>query len=204
MTTRAEAHPDEYWNEALETMPWADVAAWQAQQLAAFLGPLRRRSAMYARLLQDVPPEFALRSLADLQALPFTSKDAIRAAQDAATEHQPLGENQSVATDDIVQVLSSSGTTGAPLYYALTAADVERVTTPSPTTSSPPASVATTWLPTWSGCRWWRAGCPMPAASGGSVRRSAGRAAFPPIASCGECAARVRCRPACTRIRCWQ
>lgn len=123
-----EGSADAYWNEALETLPWPDVLEWQAQQLGPFLASLTARSAMYARLHATVPAGFEIRSLDDLQALPFTFKDEIRAAQEACTELQPLGENQAVALDDIVQVLSSSGTTGAPLYYALTAADVERTT----------------------------------------------------------------------------
>ena len=116
-----------YWNEALETMPWPDVAAWQASQLAPFLASLRGRSLLYGRLHAGVPTDFAIRGIDDLQALPFTLKDDIRAAQDDADEERPFGANQAAATQDIVQVLSSSGTTGAPLYYALTAADVDRV-----------------------------------------------------------------------------
>jgi phenylacetate-CoA ligase/benzoylacetate-CoA ligase len=120
--------PDAYWNEALETAPWPEVLKWQAQQLAPFIASLTARSAMYARLHAAVPAGATIRSLDDLQALPFTFKDEIRAAQDASTELRPLGENQAAPLDDIVQVLSSSGTTGSPLYYALTAADVERAT----------------------------------------------------------------------------
>jgi phenylacetate-coenzyme A ligase PaaK-like adenylate-forming protein len=117
----------QYWNEELETLSWHEVLAWQARQLAPFLAGLRSRSSLYARLLDDAPRDLAIRSIGDLQDLPFTLKDDIRAAQDDADETRPLGANQAVPTRDVVQVLSSSGTTGAPLYYALTAADVERV-----------------------------------------------------------------------------
>ena len=68
-----------------------------------------------------------MRSAADLAALPFTLKDDLRAAQDAASDDQPFGENQAAAQADIVQAISSSGTTGRPLYYALTARDVETI-----------------------------------------------------------------------------
>lgn len=120
-----------YWNRALETMPWEQVQRWQAGELASSRGSLASlasRSAMYARLHAGLSSTLPIRSLDDLQALPFTLKDDIRAAQDAATDHLPLGENQAAALEDIVQVLSSSGTTGAPLYYGLTAADVDRNT----------------------------------------------------------------------------
>lgn len=119
---------ERYWNEPLETMPWPEVLAWQAQQAGPFLAGLPGRSAMYARLHANLPDGFRIRSLEDLQALPFTFKDDIRTAQDEADDVRPLGSNQGVATAHIVQVLSSSGTTGAPLYYGLTAADIERST----------------------------------------------------------------------------
>ena len=114
-----------YWNAELETLTWAEVERWQAGRLAAMLPALRQRSALYARLHAtqvDAPP---LRDLADLAAWPFTTKDDVREAQSAATDAHPFGANQAVPTADIVQAISSSGTTGAPLYYALTRHDAE-------------------------------------------------------------------------------
>ena len=113
----------EYWNAELETMDWSGVERWQAARLADVLPALRRRSRFYARLHGDRP--IAMRSLADLAALPFTLKDDLRAAQEAATADAPFGDNQAAPLADIVQAISSSGTTGPPLYYALTARDVE-------------------------------------------------------------------------------
>ena len=112
-----------YWDAELETRPWPEVERWQAERIGAFLPALRQRSSMYAALHAGSPLP-AMRSLADLQALPFTYKDDIRAAQDRASAEQPFGANQAAPTAEVVQVLSSSGTTGAPMYYALTAHDV--------------------------------------------------------------------------------
>ena len=117
----------EYWNAELETMPWSELERWQAEQVTAMLPALRRRSRLYARLHAGVAEDLAVRSAADLAALPFTLKDDLRAAQDAASDDQPFGENQAAAQADIVQAISSSGTTGRPLYYALTARDVEMI-----------------------------------------------------------------------------
>lgn len=114
-----------YWNEALETLPWAEVERWQAPRIEAMLVPLRERSTLYAQLHADVPRDLRLATLTDLAALPFTLKDHVRVAQDRASDLQPLGDNQAVSTANIVQAIASSGTTGAPLYYGLTAADVE-------------------------------------------------------------------------------
>jgi phenylacetate-CoA ligase/benzoylacetate-CoA ligase len=114
-----------YWNQELETLPWPEVERWQAQRIAAMLPALRGRSALYAQLHAGLPAEPALRSLAELRELPFTTKDQLRAAQDAASDDAPFGRNQAVPLDEVVQAISSSGTTGRPLYYALTARDVE-------------------------------------------------------------------------------
>jgi phenylacetate-CoA ligase/benzoylacetate-CoA ligase len=113
----------EHWNAELETMPWREVERWQAAQIGAFLPALRSRSRLYARLHAEAPA--ARRELAELRALPFTTKDDLRAAQDAANDAAPFGDDQAVDSTAVVQALSSSGTTGRPLYYALTARDVE-------------------------------------------------------------------------------
>ena len=116
----------EHWNAELESMPWRDVERWQATQVDAFLHKLRARSPLYARLHGAASPRVG--DFADLRALPFTTKDDLRTAQDAASAGAPFGANQGVPSSAIVQALSSSGTTGRPLYYALTARDVETFT----------------------------------------------------------------------------
>jgi phenylacetate-CoA ligase/benzoylacetate-CoA ligase len=116
---------NEYWNAELETLPWGEVERWQAARVAAMLMTLRHRSHLYARLHAGVPEGLVVRAAADLAALPFTLKDDLRVAQDAASDAEPFGENQAAAQADIVQAITSSGTTGRPLYYALTARDVD-------------------------------------------------------------------------------
>jgi phenylacetate-coenzyme A ligase PaaK-like adenylate-forming protein len=119
---------DRYWNESLETLPWAEVERWQMAQMDKMLGALRARSEFYGRHFVGVPNDLKIARLQDLAALPFTMKDQIRQAQEQASDERPLGENQAVASDALVQVITSSGTTGAPLYYGLTASDVEMFT----------------------------------------------------------------------------
>ena len=63
-----------------------------------------------------------LEALADV---PPTAKDELRAAQAEALPGRPLGPQQAVDLADLVQIVSSSGTTGRPLYYGLTRRDVE-------------------------------------------------------------------------------
>lgn len=117
-----------FWNEAMETLPWPEVQAWQARKIADMLASLPQRSQMYQALFDRCSLSIKINSFKDLQAVPFTLKEQLRQAQAQASDDQPFGSNQSVPTRDIVQVLSSSGTTGQPLNYALTAADVEMFT----------------------------------------------------------------------------
>lgn len=114
-----------YWNRELETRPWSEVERWQADRIEQALPGIRERSGLYAELYGSLPASLKITSLGDLAHLPFTLKDHVRAAQDAATDDRPLGSNQCVPVADLVQTLSSSGTTGRPLYYGLTRADVE-------------------------------------------------------------------------------
>ena len=114
-----------YWNEKLETRPWHEVQEWQAGRIERMLPGVRTRSAMYAKLYADLPADIRIPAFADLRRLPFTLKDHVRAAQDAATDARPLGANQCAPLEDIVQTLCSSGTTGRPLYYAMTQPDLE-------------------------------------------------------------------------------
>ena len=116
--------PD-YWNPELETMPWPIVQQWQARQIAAALPDLRARSLMYGQLFASLPNDAPITTLADLARLPFTAKDDLRAAQELASDERPFGLNQAVPSSDIVQTLCSSGTTGKPLYYALTQRDLD-------------------------------------------------------------------------------
>ena len=113
-----------YWNE-LEALAWDEVQAWQAGRIEQMLASVRARSTMYAEQYAGLPADLRVRAFTDLQRLPFTLKEHVRAAQDSATDAQPFGANQCAPLEDIVQSLCSSGTTGRPLYYAMTRADME-------------------------------------------------------------------------------
>jgi len=114
-----------YWNSELETKPWHDVERWQASQIEIALPKARHLSKMYGSLYEEVPENLQFRTLADLEALPFTLKDHIRAAQDDTSDDEPFGKNQAAPISDIVQAVSSSGTSGSPLYYTLTRSDAD-------------------------------------------------------------------------------
>jgi phenylacetate-coenzyme A ligase PaaK-like adenylate-forming protein len=115
-----------YWDEELETAPWSEVEAWQAGRLVHFLDGLRARSDFHKdRVDSPARPAGSPRSLELLADLPFTTKDELRRSQEENSPGEPFGRHQAVPLSEIVQVVSSSGTTGHPLHYALTAADLE-------------------------------------------------------------------------------
>jgi phenylacetate-CoA ligase len=109
-----------FWNRGIETMPAREIAAMQLELLRHQLGGLPARSTFYRRKLAGL--DLALRSLADLRRLPFTTKDELRRSQEAAP---PLGEHAGVEMRDVIRVHASSGTTGRPSYVGITARDRE-------------------------------------------------------------------------------
>src|ERR1051326_6947555 len=120
--TRAATH----WDPEMDTLPWPDMLRWQGAQLPAFLRRIAR-SPFYGPRLEGVDPD-SVADVAALARLPFTTKDELRTAQAAATPAAPFGAHQVAALSEIVQTVSSSGTTGRPAYYALTARDLARWT----------------------------------------------------------------------------
>jgi phenylacetate-CoA ligase len=94
----------------------------QLARLARQLRHLRRHSPFYQRKLAAAGVErLAVRSLADLARLPFTSKDELRESQ---LNDPPLGAHAAVAMREVVRVHSSTGTTGQPSWIGLTRRDV--------------------------------------------------------------------------------
>lgn len=115
-----------YWNAELETKPWAAVERWHREQLSELISSLKVRSRFYNERLAGIQwGASASCSTAPLSELPFTTKDDIRAAQEEVRPGEPFGTIQAAPLTEIVQCLSSSGTTGDPIYYALTRRDLE-------------------------------------------------------------------------------
>jgi phenylacetate-CoA ligase/benzoylacetate-CoA ligase len=117
--------PQAYWDPELETAPWEEVLGWQAARVAPFLRALPGRSAFHRTLLGRARLPANPSDLAFLGDLPFTTKDDIRDSQEGRRPGEPFGRHQGVPLSEVVQTLSSSGTTGEPVAFALTAADLE-------------------------------------------------------------------------------
>jgi len=114
--------PDVY--DPIETRPWDEALAEAARLLPDQLDYLAENSAFYRRRFSewDVDP-YAIDTLDDLRTVPFTTKDDERASQADPLPSRPLGEHQAAPKAALNRVISSSGTTGKPTYFGLTAKD---------------------------------------------------------------------------------
>ena len=114
--------PDVY--DPIETLPWDEVHAEAERLLADQLDYLAEHSEFYRLRFEewDVDP-YAIDTLKDLQAVPFTTKDDERTSQADPLPSRPLGEHQAAPKSALNRVISSSGTTGKPTYFGLTSQD---------------------------------------------------------------------------------
>jgi phenylacetate-CoA ligase len=111
-----------YFDERIETMPPAWTRRLEEERLAEQVSRCYDRSPFYRRKLEEagVRPEHVER-LEDLAALPFTTKEELRASQ---AESPPYGDYVCVDGIEIVRMHLSSGTTGKPLVMPYTERDV--------------------------------------------------------------------------------
>src|SRR2546429_2436798 len=114
-----------YWDAELETAPWKEVLTWQAARTVPFVRALPTRSAFHRTLLGRTRLPECPAGLEFLADLPFTTKDEIRRSQAERRPGEPFGRHQGVPLSAVVQTLSSSGTTGEPVIFPLTGADLE-------------------------------------------------------------------------------
>jgi phenylacetate-coenzyme A ligase PaaK-like adenylate-forming protein len=112
----------EYWNREFETMAWSELHKYWVEKFNLLLSYVKANSDFYRKHLDktDVCSSFDA-----LTNFPVMTKNEIREAQLAGDRHMPLGSIQVARTEDIVQVISSSGTTGRPVYYGITRNDLD-------------------------------------------------------------------------------
>ncbi|WP_373089448.1 phenylacetate--CoA ligase family protein [Sneathiella sp.] len=107
----------------VERMPLEDIRQLQEKKLVAQLGYLKERSPFYQKKFADAGISFDdIRTIADLQKIPFTLKTDIR---ESLAAKQPFGLHLAADIKDVIQMQASSGTTGSPSYVALTERDAE-------------------------------------------------------------------------------
>ncbi len=105
------------WNPAMETMPRSDLERLQLERLRQVAARVYERVPLYRRRLDEagIRPD-GIRSLADVQRLPFTRKADFR-------EQYPHGLFASPLSD-VVRIHASTGTTGKPTIVGYTRADI--------------------------------------------------------------------------------
>jgi phenylacetate-CoA ligase len=111
-------------DRASETCDWSRQIEVDDPLYRAQVAYLFEDSPFYRTKLQSAgfPSADAVGGLADIDALPFTTKDELR---ESRTEENAIGAHLAAPMDDIVRIYSTSGTTGMPSYIPLTARDLE-------------------------------------------------------------------------------
>lgn len=107
------------WNTAIEALDAKELDARHETLLAQQLAHVMAHSAFYQRKFAGV--EY-ISNRSELAGLPFTEKEELRASQQ---EHPPFGDYLAVSPAEISRVHKTSGTTGRPLYIAMTRRDIE-------------------------------------------------------------------------------
>jgi phenylacetate-CoA ligase len=107
-----------YWNETIETMPAEELKNHQLKKLKEQVKHCYENSSFYRKKFDSVglKPE-NIRTLDDLQKIPFTVKSDLR-------DNYPFGM-VAAKSDEIVEIHSSSGTTGNPIIDAYTKNDMD-------------------------------------------------------------------------------
>ncbi len=106
------------WNPQMETLPRAELEQLQVQRLRDLVERLYARSPFYRARLEAArvgPGE--IRTLGDLQRLPFTTKSDVRGSY-------PFGLF-TVPQEEVLELHCSSGTTGSPILVGYTRADLD-------------------------------------------------------------------------------
>jgi phenylacetate-CoA ligase len=117
--TRTEAG---YWHP-VEMLPEHEIRVIQDKRLVEQMDYLADRSEFYGAKFSAAGLRFSdIVCVDDLRRVPFTTKDELRRSLQASP---PFGEHLAAGLDEIVQMQSSSGTSGSPAYVALTESDLE-------------------------------------------------------------------------------
>lgn len=118
------------WNEAVETMSRDAIADLQWRRLQRQVRYNYERSPVHRRKFDEAGarPE-DIRSLGDFARIPVMTKDEHRRIQEESLERHgsPFALLACAAPEEIVRINATSGTTGVPTLYTLTAHDVATV-----------------------------------------------------------------------------
>jgi phenylacetate-CoA ligase len=110
-----------YWKKELETLPREKMEDLQIQRFRERMAYVYERSSFYKRKYDEagiVPSD--IRTLGDIQHVPFTIKEELRESQ---AQHPPWGDFICIPPDEGVRVFQTTGTTGIPVKALLNKTD---------------------------------------------------------------------------------
>lgn len=112
-----------YWDEALETLPRAELEKRQLKDLKVIVQFAYENAPYYKRSFDEagVKPE-DIQTLADIQKLPFIDKTTQRDTQGVGSF---LGELCAVPEEEVIFISTSSGSTGVPTMSPFTKKDFD-------------------------------------------------------------------------------
>ncbi|RJQ05411.1 MAG: phenylacetate--CoA ligase family protein [Bacillota bacterium] len=120
---RAMTEERKYWNAEIEGMDPGELRRLESRKLADLAAYVEANSPFYRHKFGRVGVKAGdIRSLDDLERLPFTTKDELRETQE---KDGGLGGHLCAPRNKVVRVQGTSGSTGRPLYVGLTAHDTE-------------------------------------------------------------------------------
>ncbi len=115
---RPEGDPEVIWNPDYETLPGEDLKRLQDERLGTLVDMLYRRVKFFRSKMDAAGVKLGeVRGIGDLARLPFTTKDELRSGYPFNLLAVDLRE--------IVEIHTSSGTTGKPVVDAYTAGDLD-------------------------------------------------------------------------------
>ena len=104
-----------YWNPIIETLPRERLVEIELKRFRELLRYAKESSPFYKKKLHGIEPE-DIRTLQDVEKVPMTEKDELRAAQEE--KEIPLyGDLLAVHPERLSIYHQTSGTTGRPVYF---------------------------------------------------------------------------------------
>lgn len=111
----------QFWRKDIETLPRQELEALQLKRFKERMQYVYERSLMYRRKYDEagIKPS-DIRTLADIQHVPFTVKEELRESQ---ARNPPWGDFFCMPIDEGVRVFQTTGTTGIPVKVCLNKKD---------------------------------------------------------------------------------
>ena len=114
-----------YFNEQMETLSDSDLALLHQERFLGQVAYLYGNSPFYTAKFDKAGIAIGdIKTLDDIEKLPFTEKHELREAQKS---QPPVGLHRACSEEDLIRLYSSSGTTGVPTYIGLTMSDIHEV-----------------------------------------------------------------------------